>query len=502
MWATRQGRARSPCGAERLRRCALVLLAGAVCSCAVGPNYVRPPAPSVQHYAHGGDPVATGSAQGVAQHFTPGATLAPDWWHLFNSDKLDAVVAEALRNNPGLEAAQASLRESEENLRSGYGIFFPQAQAGASATRQRFAPLEFGSTSGANIFNLFTLSASVSYALDVFGGNRRMIEALKAQVDLERANEQATYLTLISNIINTVVARAAYGAEIEATQQLIELTGEQVKLAEVQATAGTVPFANVLALQSQLASYQATIPQLQQKLSQSDDLLATLVGRAPAEWSPPDISIKDLTLPGELPVELPSDLVGQRPDILIAEATAHAASANVGVATAAMLPAITLKGAYSASGLKTNAIFSSNGRAWSAGADLTTPIFQGGTLWYKRKAAVDTYHQAEALYRQTVLAAFAQVADTLQALDHDAATLKAQDVALKTAADSLHLVQANYAAGLDGYLDVLLADAQYHQAMVNDLQSIAVRFQDTVALYVALGGGWWNTPRRSAKITP
>ncbi len=493
MWA----RSRSD-GRRAGPRCAVWLIAALAAGCAVGPNFQRPGAPAVSHYAHGSDPVDTVSAHGAAQHFTPGARVAADWWHLFGSERLDAVVTQALAANPGLEAAQASLSESEQNLRSGYGIFYPQAEAAAAAKRQRFSPLEFGSSASPSIFNLFTLSASVSYALDVFGGERRMIEGLHAQLDLQRATEQATYLTLISNIVNTVVARAAYRAEIDATRELIELQRQQVKLAEVQVNAGTAPYSNVLSLRSQLASTEASVPQLEQRLSQADDLLATLVGRVPAEWSPPDIGLAELSLPEELPVSLPSELVRQRPDVLVAEATAHGASASVGVATAALLPSVTLTGSYSASATTTGQLASPSGRAWDVGAGLTQPLFEGGTLWYRRKAALDQYKQASALYRQVVLGAFAQVADTLGALEHDAAALRAQDEALASAQEALHLVQANYEAGLSTYLDVLSADAQYHQAVINDLQMVAVRYQDTVALYVALGGGWWTDAAGSA----
>ncbi len=473
---------------------ALPLLAALLAGCAVGPNFRHPSAPAVTHYVNGTDPVDTVSAHGSAQHFTPGAGLAADWWRLFGSEKLDAVVTEALGANPDLAAAQASLRQSENNLRSGYGIFYPQAEADPAATRERFSPLKFGSPTAPSIFNLFTLSASVSYALDVFGGERRMIEGLHAQVELQRATEQATYLTLISNIVNTVVALAAYRAEIDSTGELIELQRQQVKLAEVQVQAGTAAYSNVLSLQSQLASTEATIPQLEQRLSQSDDLLATLVGHVPAEWRPPDIALAELALPGDLPVSVPSELVRQRPDVLVAEATAHGASANVGVATAALLPSITLTGDYSANSTAIGQLTSAGGRAWDIGVGLTQPLFEGGTLWYRRKAALDQYAEASSLYRHVVLAAFAQVADTLQALEHDAAALRAQDEALASAQEALHLVQANYEAGLSTYLDVLSADAQYHQAVINDLQTVAVRYQDTVALYVALGGGWWTGP--------
>ncbi|MGD0490931.1 MAG: efflux transporter outer membrane subunit [Steroidobacteraceae bacterium] len=461
-------------------------------ACAVGPNFHSPPAPPTNHYSSGTDPAATISAHGSAQRFVPGAAVAADWWQLFRSPQLDAVIKEAIANNPGLEAAQASLRASENNLRSGYGIFYPSIDADAAATRERFSPALIGEKGPSSVFNVFTLSTSVSYALDVFGGQRRLVEGLRAQADIALADERATYLTLVANIVNTAIAQAAYRAEIEATEQMIKLEQQQVDIAHVQADAGTVPYSNVLSLESQLASYQAMIPQLQQKLTQSDDLLAALVGHTPAEWQAPPLRLDDLNLPGTLPVSLPAELVRQRPDILAAEATAHAASAGIGVATAAMLPNFTLSGTLETGANSSGSLFSPSAKAWNVGADATAPLFEGGTLWFKRKAAIDEYDQSMALYRQTVLGAFEQVADTLNALDHDAAVLVAEDRALSTAAQALHLIQANYEAGITNYLDVLTADAQYHQSQIDDLQAIAVRYQDTVALFAALGGGWWN----------
>ena len=340
-----------------MKGCSCIALLCILSGCAVGPNFHRPPAPPATHYSNGTDPATTASVEGTAQQFNPGAAVAADWWRLFHSPQLDAVIREAIANNPGLDAAQASLRASQNNLRSGYGIFYPSIDAAAGATRERYSATNIGENVPSTVFNLFTLSATVSYALDVFGGQRRLVEGLHAEVDVAHANERATYLALAANIVNTVVAEAAYRAEIEATAQLIELQKEQVGIAKVQADAGTVPYSNVLSLQSQLASYEATIPQLQQKLVQSDDLLAALAGHAPAEWKPPPVSLEDLTLPSQLPVSLPSDLVRQRPDILAAEATAHAASANIGVATAALLPSVTLNGGIAAATNSTSNLF-------------------------------------------------------------------------------------------------------------------------------------------------
>lgn len=478
--------------------CASASVLGLLCACAVGPDFTRPDAPSVSHYTSGTDPAATVAADGTAQHFASGAKVEADWWRLFRSPKLDAVMADAIAHNPGVTAAQASLRAADDNLRSGYGVFYPQVNGSFGAARQLSSPVKSGLNFPASTFNLYSLAGTVSYTLDVFGGERRAVESLSAQADVQRATEQATYLTLESNIADTIIAEAAYRAEITPTKELIDLEKEQVALTLVQVRAGTQPYSNVLSVQSQLATYEATIPGLEQKLSQSDDLLAALTGRAPSEWQAPVVELSDLTLPSDLPVSLPSDLVRQRPDILAAEATAHSASAQIGVATAAMLPNFTLSGGYGTNNTALSTLFASSGNFWSVGANVAQPIFDGGTLWFKRKAAIDNYQQSMALYRQTALGAFQQVADALHALDDDAKTLAADHDAQVAAKEALHLVQTNYRAGLATYLDVINADAQYHQATINELQAVAVRYQDTVALFAALGGGWWNAETKSA----
>ena len=468
----------------------MVILLISLTGCAVGPNFVRPTPPPIDRYTQGAEPTGTIPADGQAQHFALGATIGVDWWRLFGSTKLDAVINEALAGNPSLQAAQASLRQSQNNLRAGYGVFFPQLDAGFGASRQKSSQAGIGSSSPGSIYNLFTLSATVSYTLDVFGGERRVVEGLQAQVDVQQATVNGTYLTLTGNVVNTTIAQAAYREQIKATEQIISLEKEQVGIAETQARAGTAPYANVLSLRSQLASSEAMLPPLKQRISQAGHLLATLAGHTPAEWTPPQVDLSDLKLPGDLPVTLPSELVRQRPDILVAEAQLHSASADIGVATAAMYPNFTLNGSYGQNSMALDTLFKSGGSVWSLGADVIAPLFHGGTLWFKRKAAIEGYQKTLATYRQTVLDAFAQVADTLRGLEHDAEALQAQSQALATAEESLRLIQANYQAGIVNYLQVLIANEQYHQARIGYLQAQAQRLQDTVALFTALGGGW------------
>ncbi|HYB91165.1 MAG TPA: efflux transporter outer membrane subunit [Candidatus Binataceae bacterium] len=464
-------------------------------SCAVGPDFVRPKAPATQRYTHEEEPAGTVAADGTAQRFEHGARIAADWWRLFNCPKLDAIVMQSIANNPTLQAAQASLRQSQDNLRAGYGIFYPQLSANFQPTRQQFSAARFGSSVAPSIFDLYTLQATISYVLDVWGGERRTVEGLGAQVDVQYYNTEGTYLTLSGNIVNAIVAEAAYSAEIDATEQIIGFLQQEVQITNAQVQAGTVPYANLLSIQTQLETTQATLPPLRQQLAHTRHLLATLMGHAPADVAPPQVTFPELTLPNNLPVSLASDLVRQRPDILVAESQLHSASAQIGVATAAMFPSFTLSADYGWNGSTLSTLFGSSTAFWMFGASVATPVIQGPTLWYQRKAAIDAYQQALANYRQTVLAALAQVADALDALQHDAQTLSAQSQAVRTASETLRLILINYQAGTVNYLQVLIADYQYQQAELGYIQALGQRLQDTAALFVALGGGWWSAPQ-------
>ena len=463
-----------------------------IMGCAVGPDFVRPEPPPVDRYTHGAEPIATIPAEGKEQRFEKGAAVVADWWRLFNSSRLDCIIKETLANNQTLQAAQARLRLSQDNLQAGYGVFYPQLDASFDAARLKSSQVRFGGNTASSIFNLYTLTGAVSYALDVFGGNRRAVESLQAQVDFQRYTVLGTYLALSGNIVNTIIAAAAYRAQIEATEQIISAEKEQIRITEAQVEAGTVPYANILSFKSQMAATEATIPQLQQRLSQAEHLLSTLAGRTPAEWAPPRFDLDDLTLPSDLPITLPSELVRQRPDILAVEAQLHSANAEIGVATAALFPSFTVNGTYGLNNTSLSDLFKSASSFWSLGSNVAAPLFHGGALLSQRQAAIEIYRESLANYRQTVLNSFAQVADTLRALEHDAETLQAQSQALKAAEEALQLIHANYQAGIANYLQVLIANGQYHQAKIGYLQSLAQRFQDTVALFLALGGGWWN----------
>ena len=458
-------------------------------SCMVGPDFIKPKALAVERYTQDFLPNETMIADGLMQHFELGAKVNADWWRLFKSTQLNIFVSKALANNLTLQSAQANLRQSQANLQAGYGVFFPQIDAGFTPVRQQFSPARFGNNSASTIFNLYTFSTTVSYTLDVFGGERRNVESLEAQKDLQRYTEQGTYLTLTGNIINAVIAKAAYQAEVETTEQWLALLQKQIKLTETQVSAGTVSYQAVVSLRSQLALVAATLPALKQKLNQTEHLQANLVGLTPADWQSPTIKLADLTLPLNIPVSLPSELVHQRPDILAAEAQLHSDSAKIGVATAGLFPNISLSGSFGYNNQSLLDLFMSKGNIWSMAANFAQPLFHGGTLWFGRKAAIATHEKSLAIYQQTVVSAFTQVADALSALQHDAEMVAAQKQSLEAADDALRLVTANYQAGLVNTQQVLIIESQRLQAKLAYLSALAQRYQDTVAFFVALGGG-------------
>ena len=470
------------------------LVAVMLCGCTVGPDFTSPAAPASSGYAQGGDPAVTAAASGVSQHFPIAASLPPDWWQLFDCAPLNQAVKEGLKNSPTIMAARAKLREADDELRSGEGIFYPQVSAGAAASRQHPSGNATPTGLREGVFNLFTLSASVGYALDVFGGERRTVEALGAQVDFQRNASRAASLSLAANIANTLIAIAAYRAEIDATDAIVKTEQSQVRLAHVQAMAGTGTYAAELGLQSQLESTQSTLPVLEQQLASAQHLLAVLEGHPPAQRLPVFLDFGAISLPRTIPVSLPSDLVRQRPDVLQAEAALHGASAEIGVATAAMFPSFTLDGSVGYSAVSSAGFFSPASSAWSIGAGVTQPIFNGGSLHFRKEAAQDAFDAADAQYRLAVLTGFQQVADSLRALEHDAQALAVREQALQTSRRALNLAEANYKAGLSNYSDLLLADALVHQAEISQIETRAQRYQDTVALFASLGGGWWNAP--------
>jgi NodT family efflux transporter outer membrane factor (OMF) lipoprotein len=483
------------------------LVASALSGCTVGPDYRRPEAPSAPAYTAGALPEETAAAPGAeaggaAQRFVFGRDIPELWWGLFRSEALAALIRQALADSPTYAAAQAALRQAQEIRLAQRGALFPAADATASASRTRFSGAAIGQT-GADTFTLFNASVNVSYTLDLAGGLRRQLEALQAQVDYQRFQVEGVYLTLTSNIVTTVVKETAVRARLLATRDILALQEKQLEVIENRLRLGDISRSDLLAQRTEIAQTRATLPPLEKELAQTRHQLAVLAGRHPSEGAAlPEFDFDSLELPRELPVSLPSSLVRQRPDIRAAEELLHAASAQVGVATANLYPQLTLTGSY---GSETDAIgnlFGSGTSIFNLGAGLLQPLFRGGTLNARRRAALAAYDQAEAQYRAAVLQAFQNVADVLRALDADARTLKAQAEAAAAAQDAFDLTRKQFRLGAVGYLSLLNAERQYRQVRINLVEAQAARVADTAALFQALGGGWWNRAPQTEETAP
>ena len=480
------------------RRAAIILTPGLLLllGCAVGPDFERPPPPDIKTYESTPLPEKTETIPsqegGAAQTFAPNEDIPAEWWALFHSEPLNQLIKLSLKTNPDIDAASAALRQAHENMKAGEGPLYPSVDAGINVQREKLSGIAFGSSNAIPPFTLYNASVSVSYGLDIFGGTRRQVEALVAAEDYQRWELEAARLSLTANVVTTAIQEASLRGQIAATQKIIDDEKKQFDVLNQQFQLGAIAKPAVLAQATTLAQTRALLPPLEKQLAQTRHQLSALAGQFPSQEPQATFELANLQLPEKLPVSLPSKLVEQRPDVRAAEATLHAASAEIGVATANMLPQIPLTGDIGSDAATLAGLFTPGTGIWSLAAGLTQPIFHGGTLLHQKRASEAAYDEAAAQYRKTVLAAFQNVADSLHALKSDAEALKAQAEAEHAAADSLKLSEQQYKDGAISYLTLLTAEQAEQQTKLALIQSEALRFADTAALFTALGGGWWN----------
>lgn len=479
------------------RRTRLVLLA-ALCAggCAVGPNFHPPATPATAGYGPSGSSAPTASAEGPAgpaQRLVPGGDIPAQWWRLFRSPALNALVEQALRSNPDLAAAKAGLRVAMENVRAQQAAFLPAVGGNIAASRNQ-NPLQVSPylSSGQLLYNLYQAQLNASWTLDVFGGNRRAVEALKAQQEAQRFELESTRLTLTTNVVAAAIEEASLRAQVEATREMARAGRETLEISRRQYALGDIGGADLAAEEAAQAQLEQSLPPLEKQLGQERDLLAALAGGLPGEAADSPFDLASFQLPVEVPLSLPSRLVRQRPDVLIAEANLHSASAQIGVAIANLLPDITLTADPGFVSTQIHRLFEPGNGFWSVGGGAAQPIFQGGSLLAKTRGARAAYDQAAAQYRSAVITAFQNVADVLQALRSDADLLAAAARAERAAGASLGIARRQLELGSISYLALLNAEQTSQQARLSLIQAQAARLSDTAALFQALGGGWWN----------
>lgn len=474
----------------------LCLAAALTSACAVGPNFKRPDAPAAQSYTAEGDMLPT------EQKLALGKRLEAEWWTLFASDPLNDTIKQSLADNYDIAAAKETLAQAEEVVKAQSGAFWPQVSFSGLAGRQKYGVALFGpSDFMIPPFTYYEAGPSASWALDLFGGTRRRVERQTALAEYQSHALSAAYVTLSGNVVAQALEIASAKAEIEAAQRIIAEDEKTLKLVDAAYDAGAGTKVEILSAQSQLDNDRTLLPPLRQRLAAARHALSILAGKAPAEWSPPDFTLAGFTLPQELPVSLPSEMVRKRPDILAAEANLHAASANIGVATANLYPTLTLSANYLLEALTPHGLFESMNKSWAMAGGITQPLFSGGTLSAEKREAEHAYQAALAQYKETILRAFGQVADALTALTNDGEAVTSQRRAVETARGSFDLARKSYQVGNSGLLQVQDAARQLAQAQLGLVRAQRQHYIDTAQLFVALGGSPWTAPRAAEPET-
>ena len=465
-------------------------------ACTLGPNFQSPDAPETDRYLADRQPSELTSAPipgGEAQRIVQNLDIPGQWWGVFQSPPLNNLIEGALVANPDIRAASAALRVAQFNARAQRATMFPTVQAGFGASQnQSPSSLQSPTATNASIFGLFTAGLTITYALDLFGANRRAIESLDTLAEAQCFQLEAAYLSLAANVVAAAILEASLRAQIEATERIIAAQRETLGILRRQSGLGAITGADVATQEAALAQAETTLPPLQKTLAQQRNLLATLTGRLPSNQPVERFELTDLKLPQELPLSLPSRLVEQRPDVRAAESSLHSASAQLGVATANQFPQITLSAGVNTTSIALDQLFGPGLTGSNVGIGILQTVLDGGALAAKKKAAQAGLEQADAQYRSIVLTAFRNVADTLRALEYDAITLKAAVDAERAAATSLNIARRRLELGDTTYVFVLIAELTYQQALLTRIQAQANRLTDTAALFQALGGGWWN----------
>jgi NodT family efflux transporter outer membrane factor (OMF) lipoprotein len=471
----------------------LLMLPAALAACAVGPDFHPPAAPAATAYTPAPPPQLTAAATGrggEAQRFVGATALPGRWWELFQCDALNALVTEALVHSPTVLEARARLREAQEDLTAqARGTLYPTLDAQLGVTREKIDPAAFGfpNVPPSPPFTLYNAQVNVSYTLDLFGGNRRMLEGTQAQTDYQAYETQAAELTLAANVVAAAIRQADLQAQIDYTEQMLVALIQELAITEGRYRLGGVSLPDLQAERDQLEQLRASLPTLHAQRQQVDHQLAVYTGKSPAQAAVPRFTLAQLHLPTELPVTLPSQLVRQRPDVRASEAQWHQAAANVGVATANLFPNLTLSGEAGTYSTDASQLGSSVD-VWNIGAKLMQPIFHAGELRARKRSAVAAYDAAAQAYEQTVLESLQQVADCLRVLESDARTLQARSAAAEQLNDSYDIATQRFAMGGVSELSMLDARRQHLQADLDRSRAEAQRFSDTAALLHALAG--------------
>ena len=476
-----------------MNRRALPLVAALLAGCTVGPNYSRPETPVPPAF------VEPHAATGVSD-----IELA-SWWSGFGDPKLDELVNRAVAQNLDVETAAARIREARAEERVAGAAAAPQVSANASVTEQRIsehaipAPPGGGQNGNAGFalpgteFTTWRAGFDASWEIDLFGRTRRSVEAAQARTGAAVWNLRDVQVSTAAEVANTYLQVRTLQQRITVAEAEVSRQERALSLVSARTRGGLVTGQDLEQQKSELASARAAIPPLQAEADAQIHKIGVLTGSPPesliADLSPAGTGISSPS-PPQVPAGLPSDLLRRRPDIRAAERNLAAATADIGVATADLYPRFSLSAAPALVSTALASFLQWGSRAFTAGAAVDWPIFNGGRT--RANIAVTNARQEQALiaYRKTILTALQDVEDALSAVDGDRRRAASLEDSLGSARRAEDIARARYRGGLVTYSDVLQAQASRISLESQVIETKGALSRDTVALYKALGGGW------------
>lgn len=476
-----------------LRRGAVAAALACLAACTVGPNYRAPASTTSTGYLPDAPP-AMMSAAGHSQRFVHADAIRADWWTMFASPKLDAMVRDALAASPTLDRARAALTQAQEQRRAvASAAAWPSANARVGIERQQIDPAIMGlpQAPATGPFTLYNVGVDVSYTFDVFGGTRRQLEGLAAEVDYERYELEAAQRMLAANVVTAALRQASLAMQIDTLERIVDAQRGTLAIAQQRFDLGAIAEVELASQRALVAQSAARLPPLRRDLARTRYQLATYAGREPAQADPPTFVLADFTLPPEIPLTLPSELARRRPDVRASEALLHRASADIGVATANLYPKFSFAAGASSTHTALHQI-ADGINVWNIGLGLLQPLLRGPELRSRQREAVAAFDEARAAYREAVLHALQNVADAMRALEADAQTLVQRSEQATAAQRALDITRQRYDLGGVSQLALLDAERTRLEAELARDEAAAARFADTAALVDALGGGWWE----------
>lgn len=476
---------RFPVFSRLLLRWGLILLLAA-CS-PVGPDYQAPRPQLPAHWHNGG------------QQKAPAETNVLDqWWRLFADSQLDTLIQEAIAANPDLAIAETRIREARAQSRIAGAELSPNLDmsSGYSHTRKsEHVP------SGGTRQDLFQLSFDASWELDLFGGNRRQIEAAEAMLAASVEAYRDVLVSLTAEVAKNYIDLRAAQKRLVIANNNIKLQEQTLTLTQERHAAGLGDSLEISQAQTQLALLQSQVPALEILAAKARHQLTLLLGRQPTD--PTWLGAAPLPQPPlHLPDLLPSTLLRQRPDIRSAERQLAAANAEVGMATADLFPRFSLAALVGLQSTDLQQLITSGSRYWTMGPAIQWPLFDGGRRRASLTASEARLDRARLSYEKTILRALAEVEDALVDFDREHNTRVRLNEAVLSSRQATQLSQDQYQAGLSNFLNVLLASATLAQSEDKLAQSDQRLALAMIALYKAMGGGWQDAPAAPSPQNP